>query len=561
MALGALTLPSVSTGFTSDSKSMVPVSIQGMADKVTKMSPLESMQEVFFDIRDGIDNLSTTFSEKISGLNKHLAFRLETLNTTMSQIGNIAAKDLGLEQQQTDIAIENEAERERIESVGDQGDPTEKKDEGKGVFTQSFKDLLDKLTPKSVGMKMGLAGLALAGTMAALSSIEGVIAETFKFVKEKVIPGLKTGFGELKKDFKNFNENVFGKDGFVPIIAGGLKDIKDGIVEGDLQKSLDGVKTILTDGVVKGIATAGDLAVGLLDATMKTFGYEGDTLEKTQKWFRDLPKNIDGYIDTFLATATGVIDDVRKTYSEEGLFAATKVGFKGLFDNTTAVALNFLSQGASKIADHYGEEETAKKLAALDFSSDKFLESIKSLAYMIYNPETGAILGMDFPNISNFLPTLQEIADSIIMSLPKFLRPDTIGEKIFETKQKIQFQKDQIAEGDTRDGFLTKRTDIIKDLEMQLGELEATLPEDYKQTIDSINNTESRIEKTNVLKSVSEIRATTGAPNNIVIKGGDTNAPKNTIVEGDKNFNGIRAVSVESTGNKILDNFYSGGGL
>ena len=561
MALAALTLPSVSTGFTSDSKSMVPVSIQGMADKVTKMSPLESMQEVFFDIRDGIDNLSTTFSEKISGLNKHLAFRLETLNTTMSQIGNIAAKDLGLEQQQTDIAIENEAERERIESVGDQGDPTEKKDEGKGVFTQSFKDLLDKLTPKSVGMKMGLAGLALAGTMAALSSIEGVIAETFKFVKEKVIPGLKTGFGELKKDFKNFNENVFGKDGFVPIIAGGLKDIKDGIVEGDLQKSLDGVKTILTDGVVKGIATAGDLAVGLLDATMKTFGYEGDTLEKTQKWFRDLPKNIDGYIDTFLATATGVIDDVRKTYSEEGLFAATKVGFKGLFDNTTAVALNFLSQGASKIADHYGEEETAKKLAALDFSSDKFLESIKSLAYMIYNPETGAILGMDFPNISNFLPTLQEIADSIIMSLPKFLRPDTIGEKIFETKQKIQFQKDQIAEGDTRDGFLTKRTDIIKDLEMQLGELEATLPEDYKQTIDSINNTESRIEKTNVLKSVSEIRATTGAPNNIVIKGGDTNAPKNTIVEGDKNFNGIRAVSVESTGNKILDNFYSGGGL
>ena len=551
--------PTVSTGFSSGGSAMLPaVSNVG---EIRKMSPLDSMKEVFFDIRDGIDDLSKTFSEKISGLNKHLAFRLDKLNTTMTTIGKIAAKDLNIEQNTFKEMQENEAERERIESVGDQGDPTEKKDEGKGVFTQSFKDLLDKLTPKSVGMKMGLAGLALAGTMAALSSIEGVIAGTFKFVKEKVVPGLKTGFGELKEDFKNFNENVFGKDGFVPIIAGGLKDIKDGIVEGDLQKSLDGVKTILTDGVVKGIATAGDLAVGLLDATMKTFGYEGDTLEKTQKWFRDLPKNIDGYIDTFLATATGVIDDVRKTYSEEGLFAATKVGFKGLFDNTTAVALNFLSQGASKIADHYGEEETAKKLAALDFSSDKFMESIKSLAYMIYNPETGAILGMDFPNISNFLPTLQEIADSIIMSLPKFLRPDTIGEKILDTKQKIQFQKDQIAEGDMRDGFLTKRTDIIKDLEMQLGELEATLPEDYKQTIDSINNTESRIEKTNVLKSVSEIRATTGAPNNIVIKGGDTNAPKNTIVEGDKNFNGIRAVSVESTGNKVLDNFYSGGGL
>ena len=35
---GALTLPSVSTGFTSDSKAMVPVSIQGMAGKLQKIS-------------------------------------------------------------------------------------------------------------------------------------------------------------------------------------------------------------------------------------------------------------------------------------------------------------------------------------------------------------------------------------------------------------------------------------------------------------------------------------------------------------------------------------------
>ncbi len=61
MALGALTLPSVSTGFSSDSKAMVPVSIQGMADKVQSMSPIESMEEVFFDVRDGIVNLKETF--------------------------------------------------------------------------------------------------------------------------------------------------------------------------------------------------------------------------------------------------------------------------------------------------------------------------------------------------------------------------------------------------------------------------------------------------------------------------------------------------------------------
>ena len=273
----------VSTGFTSGTSMLPTVS---SVDQVSKMSVADTMQEVFFDIRDGIANLSTTFSEKISGLNSHLAFRLETLNTTMSQIGNIAAKDLGLEQQQTDIAIENEAERERIESVGDQGDPTEKKDEGKGVFTQSFKDLLDKLTPKSVGMKMGLAGLALAGTMAALSSIEGVIAGTLKIVKQKIVPGLKTGFGELKKDFKNLDEGLFGKEGLVPILSEGFSDIIDGVKEGDFTKSVDGLKKILGPGVTKLVSVTGDAVVGVFDAVAKTFGYKGDALEKTQEWMQ-----------------------------------------------------------------------------------------------------------------------------------------------------------------------------------------------------------------------------------------------------------------------------------
>ena len=79
-ALGALSLPTVSTGFSKNSKAMVPVSIQGITDKVQKMSPLESMKEAFFDIRDGVDNLGTIFSDKISGLNEHLAFRFESLN-------------------------------------------------------------------------------------------------------------------------------------------------------------------------------------------------------------------------------------------------------------------------------------------------------------------------------------------------------------------------------------------------------------------------------------------------------------------------------------------------
>ena len=178
---GASSFPAVSTGFSSGSSAMLPaVSNVG---EIRKMSPLDSMKEVFFDIRDGIDDLSKTFSEKISGLNKHLAFRLDKLNTTMTTIGKIAAKDLNIEQNTFKEMQENEARDERNEAINRGTDETPK-DEGKGVLTQSFKDLLDKLTPKTVGMKLGLAGLALAGTMAALSSIEGAIAGTFEFIKK-----------------------------------------------------------------------------------------------------------------------------------------------------------------------------------------------------------------------------------------------------------------------------------------------------------------------------------------------------------------------------------------
>ena len=81
------------------------------------MSLVDTMQEVFFDIRDGIDNLGSIFSSKISGLNSHLAFRLETLNTTMTTIGKVLAEDLDLEKQTFDDMKEDQERRERDESL------------------------------------------------------------------------------------------------------------------------------------------------------------------------------------------------------------------------------------------------------------------------------------------------------------------------------------------------------------------------------------------------------------------------------------------------------------
>ena len=175
MALGALTLPSVSTGFSRDSKALVPVSIQGVADKVNRESPLATMLLYFLDIRDGIVNLGEIFSKKISGLNSHLAFRFEQLNLTMLKIADISADDLDIEKATAKEAAEDEAREERGEALGD------KKGEGKGKglgilgnIKNAFSSVIEALTPKSEAMKVGLIGLLTLGIMTQLDKLEKV---------------------------------------------------------------------------------------------------------------------------------------------------------------------------------------------------------------------------------------------------------------------------------------------------------------------------------------------------------------------------------------------------
>ena len=164
---GASSFPTVSTGFTSDSKAMIPVSSVGT---INKMSPFDSMKEVFFDIRDGIIDLSSVFSSRISGLNSHLAFRLETLNTTMTTIGKILAKDLDIEKDTFDEMQENERQDERDESLGKDGKGEDKNKKGMGgglldKIKGAFGSLIDFLRPDSDLAKVGLAGLLVASTL------------------------------------------------------------------------------------------------------------------------------------------------------------------------------------------------------------------------------------------------------------------------------------------------------------------------------------------------------------------------------------------------------------
>ena len=499
-ALGALSLvDSSGSKLLGSGIGMQSLNVGGAAPELKKMSPMDSMKMVFLDIRDGVDKLSKTFSDKISGLNEHLAFRLDKLNTTMTLIGKIATKDLSLEQVQTNIGKNTFAELQEQEDEDERQKSLEAKGGEKGkkqsFFTPGFMKVLDKVNPANLSDfgKVSLAAVGVALALRLNMFVEKYVEIVSRFIGEKIMPGVKKFKDELVKDYKNLEEGIFGKDGVVAIVSEGFAGIVDGIKMGDFDKSMDGLKKIIGPGVTKALSVAGDAAVGALDALAKGFGYEGDALENTQKWFRDLPQNIDGYVDnivTFyndevLPRFNEVLNDVKKVYNKDGFVAATKVGAKGIFDNTLALAGNYIADAAGAVADHYGEEEVGKKLKALDFSSDKFMETIRDLGKMLYDPETGSILGMDFPNISKLLPRLSEIAESIVASLPKWMRPDTLKEKIADKKKEISFQRAQIASGDLKDGFLTKRTDILNDLNDEV----AALQIEYNKTFGDSDST------------------------------------------------------------------------
>ena len=130
----------VSTGFTSGSTSMLPT-----VNQVSKMPVADAMKEVFFDIRDGITDLGSIFSSKISGLNSHLAFRLETLNTTMTTIGKILADDLDLEKQSFDDMREDQEDKDRKESLeGEEKEKLVKVLKDKTKLKKELESILDK---------------------------------------------------------------------------------------------------------------------------------------------------------------------------------------------------------------------------------------------------------------------------------------------------------------------------------------------------------------------------------------------------------------------------------
>ena len=184
------------------------MSLLETVDQVSGSGSGKSSKGVLNDIRDGITRLGTIFSKKISGLNKHLAFRLENVSSTLENIAhNIGVMAynqnilFGKEMEKYSEFQEDEIEDERDESLGKKRGGEEAFSGAKLLDTikERFNSLIDLLSPKSELGKIGLVGALTLGVMALLPKLEKSLEGVFKFTGEKLIPFLDSIF-DIKDD-------------------------------------------------------------------------------------------------------------------------------------------------------------------------------------------------------------------------------------------------------------------------------------------------------------------------------------------------------------------------
>ena len=597
---GASSFPTVSTGFTSDSKAMVPTSVQGMADKVTKMSPLESMQEVFFDIRDGIVGLSESIKNQTGLLNNTLLGVI----TTLKNIGNLAAKDLGFEKKTFDIVKQNEVEDERDESLG-----TKDKGDKSGLqlldtIRDRFNGLIDLLTPKSELGKVGLLGALTLGIVSLLPKLEKAFEGVFRFTGEKLIPFLDSIF-----DIKDDETGEFKWDKILGIGLGAY-------VAGKLLPSIMTLAfKVPTGGIGGKVVGYAALAAWAMGSAIQMVG----DIVAAQDWTEGM-----GATDSKLANSIGgalggdisggFVNSIKNASKFGGLFAATGAalgtlvfpgvgtlagaliggaigiavgGILGFFGGgRIAKFMNsigtFVSESYEKmvqgvrdffvdreITGPVGESYTQR--SAVGEVIDRFKADFKlmgeQMSDFLYDDE-GNLFGIDFQGLKDLMPTLQEIKDALISALPEYLRPDTEFEKqqksdIKSLKDKDFFRKDKIGFSEiTRANINDATADELQSLLDREGDdLRSKDIEFIKQAIRAKQEKEMIInqtmkEKTTEIKRQETIRAETGAPGNIVIapttntKGGDTYAVSNSTFNGTPRVDGL-----DSTSGALLDFF------
>ena len=598
MALGALTLPSVSTGFSSDSKAMVPVSIQGMADKVQRMSPIESMEEVFFDVRDGIVNLKETFINEIGNLGESLRLSLYSIEMRLVEVANISARDLGLEEIQTNIDKENEEDEERDESLSGGDKPGKSINDILSTLRESFTSLGELLAPKSDIAKVGLLGLLALGIGALLPKIEDELTALFTFLGETLLPALESIFDVVDDETGEFKWDKILGIGLTAYVAGKLAPLLLGLAF----RVPGGATVIGYTGLAVWAAVSVFQAYGDTVAAMDWTEGDGATDSK-------LSNAIGGFFGGKLKG--GIINAMRNASKFGGMFAAIGatigllggpigVGAGALLGGFIGIVFGALLGwiGGGKIANAVDNSmkaidkawEEGNIVGILDLAFGVFYDNVIAKIFKGVNYIFGGILKLSgltelgqqiqdyeysWDGLKEEISTLFDqlsimLKDSVVnlvnFFLPKSLEIGATDNQQIETYNSMEAFKQNKPElfepgGEMFEDYEAQKR-IINNIDPSLLKSELVPMNDFEKDFgananvgDIIDGTYKMKEKTVVIKTL-ESDGEKAPPGNVTIMTGNNNKAGDSIAVSQTYATGVNVNSSELTANAVLD-YYS----
>ena len=312
-ALGSSSFPTMSTSFNAGDSAMMPM-ISENANSIQKMSVSNTMKEVFFDIRDGINDLSTKLLSAMSLQSSMLLSGFTMLNNTMSTIGSIAADDLDIENKSFDQLKDDQSRTDRQRSLGNQGDDPEEK--GPGFFdmmSDRFNGLIDALTPKSEGVKVGLLGMLALGLAAFGPKLDLLFRDIFVFFDEKFIPFLKDLKPKLDNLFDKFKAMDFDWKDYLGMALGAYLAVKLG--------KLLILRAFLVPGGLKVLGYVG-LAVWAISTVFKKAG----EIAAAKDWTKEMGASDSVKINQIAALLAGNLEGgIKNAFSNASSFAIAGV--------------------------------------------------------------------------------------------------------------------------------------------------------------------------------------------------------------------------------------------
>ena len=473
---------------------------------------------------NAFESMAEAFSRGLSDLGKRTGKGFESLTAGLQSIVKNLEKE-NVENEKVNDVIEDAVNQSNVDqNEEDRRESLERKTgDGKGIIQslkdafESFKGFFSNMMPESDLGKVGLFGGLAALIAMNFDKLVEPLAAALKFIDEKILPGVKVFAKTVKEDFGGddgvLSKLFTGDDSVMKGIFSGFGDILDGFREDDPEKKIAGAKKLLLDVPLQFVSAVGLGVASIVDATLKMFGIESEFVKDTKEFFRELPETVRKFARKTKAFFTDGFADL--TNSIKNIFVDIEVA------DGPAGAVRTQRSVIGKIKDEMLQN---------------FKNNVQSIKDFFFDEE-GNLFGINFSAMADMMPTLQEIVDTIVSSLPKWMRPDTLTEKLADAEADLIKAQDKLDSNPDYAPYIKKVEKAQAKVDKIKGEIETKFPGSLNEVetnnFNEIFNNEVQKENTVMKEKINEIKKVENEStlsnkisqmfvDNKQVKGGDT---------------------------------------